>query len=744
MAAQARRIAELERQLAEARGLGASGGGGGGPFGGSDARGGSGGGSSRARPGDWACPSCSFFPCFARAAACFRCGARRAGGGGGGGGQRPDGARARPPWRGDRGAGGGPIGADGRRPLLGGRGPRVAATTSAATAAAAAAPGPWRATGTAGIAPPGSAAAGGGARPRVGGSANAALRASQAEDADGFRQLVGRGTATSAVAAAAANPTAAAAVPPPWRAAAADAEGIDVDYDMAGAEEAVDEDGISGDAADVDWWGDEGDEEADGDGSAGAEGSGEQRSAEELRREWDLAAEAVRVLERNGRKFPQRVMEAARAERDEAERAWRAARRPHPLHKRLRWAEAALNAAIAKQRANREEAEAYAAEVERQRERMAKRAEEDDARVRKRRARLDQLREEEEKEGDGATGGGLHADGGIRAMHEAAEGIASAAPRVAAAIEALQDPAAKEALQAALVALTNAHGGLQSAAAGGEARRQPSWARTLPWAHDEEDAQRAGWAVRRPSPIVEATKGILAAAKADGGGGGATLAHQRWSRTRGAEHSEGGPAAKRAAWADETEGTLIDAAPLLADGPAAGGGAPATPSLEAAERARHCVLRLDAEHAARVAADAGAAAAAAQAAADAAAAELADADRRKEEVIRQQQARVAEANERQRQEELRQREQLLASMSEDERRRAEVLHQQQQAIAAPGFGTADAGALAGQVFGARVMEVVELVRANGVTADPQHLQALTPEKLEEYAALHSGAAYDSL
>ncbi len=207
--------------------------------------------------------------------------------------------------------------------------------------------------------------------------------------------------------------------------------------------------------------------------------------------------------------------------------------------------------------------------------------------------------------------------------------------------------------------------------------------------------------------------------------------------------------AKRAAWADETEGTLIDAAPMLGEEPAAAGGDPTPSSAEAAGRARQCVLRFDAERAARVAAAAGAAAAAAaQATADAAAAELAgaqaEADRRMEEVIRQQQAKVAEAIERQRQEELRQREQLLASMSEDERRRAETLHLQQQAIAAPGFGTADAGALAGQVFGARVMEVVDLVRANGVTADPQYLQALTPEKLEEYAALHSDAAHDSL
>ncbi len=559
------------------------------------------------------------------------------------------------------------------------------------------------------------------------------------------------------------GPPTTAAMPPPWRQPAAAADEANGDDGMEGLEGAVDVDDVSGDTDDFDWWAEEGAEEGSGGGGAGETGGGVHRPAEELRREWDLASEAVRVLERAGRNYPQRLMEAARAERDEAERAWRAARRPHPLYKRLRWAEAALNAAVAKQRANREEAEAYAAEVERQRERMAKRAEDDDARVRKRRAHLDQLREEEKQEEGGTKEGAAQAEGGLRAMQEAADGIAAAAPRVAAVIEDLQDSVAKETLQAALVALTNAHGGLRSAAesaSGGDAFRQPSWARTVPWASADGNERRAKRAVREPSPPVTATQGIPGAAKTDSAGDGSASGqqqqqqqpqqqqqqqqHPRWSRARGDEHGDAGPAAKRAAWADQTEGTLIDAPPSLVDGPVTGGGAPVTPSLEAAERARHCVLRFDAETAARVAAEAGAAAAAAQAAADAAAAELAAADRRKEEVIRQQQAKVAEATERQRQEEARQREQLLASMSEDERRRAEALHQQQQLIAAPGFGSADAGALAGRVFGARVLEVVDLARANGITADPQHLQTLTPEKLEEYAAMHSGAAHDSL
>ncbi len=778
MAAQARRIAELERQLAAARGrsTGGDGDGGnrgarGGPGGRGDGggiagtyidggfRGGGGGGSTRARPGDWACPNCSFFPCFGRSSTCFRCGARRAGGGAGG--QRQGGAGDRPPWRGDRGTGGGPIGADGKRPLLGGRGAQLAAprregppqATAAVASAAAAGPGMGRQAIATGPAPPGGAAAGGGWRLRVGGSANAALRASEAEDADGFRQVLGRGAAVAGGVAAAASPAAAAASAPPWRVAAAGTAEVGGDGDVSLEEvEEVDDD-FSGDMAEGDWWGEDEEMEGGGIASAGTDEGGEQRSVAELRQEWDAAAEAVRVLERHGRRFPDRVIEAARMERDEAERAWRAARRPHPLHKRLRWAEAALNAAIAKQRANREEAEAYAAEVERQRERMARRAEEDDARVRKRRARLDELREEEVGESE-AAGGGQQVDVGARAMHEAADGIASVAPRVAAIIEGITDIAAKEALQATLVTLTNVHGGLQSAAAaaGGGRIARPSWARTVPWAEEDED-RRAGWACRRPSPIVVAAAGVPAAPKTDGctgsgGGGGAASARPRWSGVRGTEKSGGHPAAKRAAWADETEGTLIDTTSRPAEGSAAAGGELPASSAEAADRARQAVLRWDAEQAAKVAADAGAAAAAAQAAADAAAAELAgaraDADRRADETIRQQQAKVAEAEERQREEERRQREQLIANMSDEERRRAETLHLQQQAVAASGFGTAGAVELAGRVFGARVMEVVDLVRANGVTADPQYLQALSPEKLEEYAALHSGAAFDSL
>ncbi len=89
-------------------------------------------------------------------------------------------------------------------------------------------------------------------------------------------------------------------------------------------------------------------------------------TAAELRREWNEAAEAVRLLERRGGpRVSQVVLDRARSHRDDAERARRAAKPPHPLGKRIRWAAAVLETALTKQQTNQRELEEFDADTAR-------------------------------------------------------------------------------------------------------------------------------------------------------------------------------------------------------------------------------------------------------------------------------------------------------------------------------------------------------------------------------------------
>jgi hypothetical protein len=109
-----------------------------------------------------------------------------------------------------------------------------------------------------------------------------------------------------------------------------------------------------------------GEHAADGDDGGVGNGGGEDHDGDEefdgceadeddLRRAWHSHCGAVRLLERSGSQVPSSLIEAARAQRDKAERNWRAARTPQPLHKRLRWAEAAVKEAEGKENRRRKE-----------------------------------------------------------------------------------------------------------------------------------------------------------------------------------------------------------------------------------------------------------------------------------------------------------------------------------------------------------------------------------------------------
>ncbi len=118
-------------------------------------------------------------------------------------------------------------------------------------------------------------------------------------------------------------------------------------------------------------------------------------SAGELRRKWGAASQTVKYLERRGGPLvPSEVLDAAKRHRDDTERAWRAVREPHPIGKRLRWAAAALDEALAKEDLHRSELREFEAEVERRRGDLLARQAVDVARTTRKRTELDAFREE--------------------------------------------------------------------------------------------------------------------------------------------------------------------------------------------------------------------------------------------------------------------------------------------------------------------------------------------------------------
>ncbi len=462
-----RRFLEMERQLRQlqgARGGSDSGGSRGG--GGTRGRGGGGGGGRRgrgaspraqrdgdgsgdSRPGDWACVACDAFPCFARTRNCFRCGAARpgtssganAGAAGARGASLSQGARS--------GAYLGPRGAGGSRPLLGRGGGAAVATVARAELATC----PTR---------------------RV-------AQRTTTTDGEGFQTVATRSGRAAAVAAT--PPRAAAAAvggPSSWAAIARRAgTGSDspppalvaptpaAEEEQQDAPAAEDEDRLDVDEEfhDDDSDLDDGDDdhEEEGDACADAEEPSEEPSESDLRRAWDEARDAVRLLEQTSKRVPQELLAQARAQRAAAEERWRAAKTPQPLAKRLRWAEAALTEAVAKQEAHRRELEEFERVTDERRRELQRRAEVDDARTERKREALDILR------GEGAPQAIPACE---RALHIATTGIdTDLGPAIAAVVEKVPEgsPVWLE-LQAVMATLCNVDGVLRQAMRPGQAQ----------------------------------------------------------------------------------------------------------------------------------------------------------------------------------------------------------------------------------------------------------------------------------
>ncbi len=719
----------------------AGGGKGGGQAASGASKGGGRGGGVRGRPGDWRCPSCDAYPCFARAQTCFACGAARCSGGGGSAGGERGGARrpvTRPAAAEDYL---GPVGAGGARPLLGRRGVDAAGCPTARV--------------------PGASAAArveeGRTRHLEGKGGGDEPRRRQETDADGFVRVRG-GPPCVALRAPTADAPAAKKARNSWAELSEDAMDEDdaVPMQNAGNEDHDGgADGGCGRAADaveeVD--GDDGDQQQHRQEQAqGVEGDAQELSEEDLRNAWQKCCCVCRLLERdpNAADMPSLLAEA-RARRDEAERKWRATKRPHPLHKRMRWAEAELREAESKERLHQQELDAHLEQAARKTRELQERQRVDAARTGRKRAALAELHRE------ALPAPCTAADSAVRT---AATGICTdVLPPLRAAIEQLASPpgddvaALRQHLEVIAESASRVEEVLRDAAA-----QAPGGGGTVFF--DIGESQRAGGGGRASAAAEASAAGTRGA---DGDGSGAK---------DGAGEPRGAPAAamvprwsQRAAnmpWTRSASSMAAAEAARRIIGE--GGGVGAASMGEAAEPAtRNAVARKGDD-------EASTGATVLPSAADTN--DLAEAERRarraaehqvhlvhqrqqqqpsaemeqqqeqerlrrlqmQQEELQRHQAAAEEAAARRRAEDEQRKQELIASMSSDELARAAAVHAQQAAIGAVAFGTAAASQLAGLVHQEEVRRVAQDEGGgNGnEAAVVDRLMAMSPEELAEH------------
>ncbi len=438
--------------------------------------------------------------------------------------------------------------------------------------------------------------------------------------------------------------------------------------------------------------------EGDEDGEAAAP-----KTPAELRREWEEAAETVRLLERRGGpRVPSAVLDGARAHRDEAERTWRAAKPLHPIGKRLRWAAEAVEAAMAKRSAHAEELEEFEEQTARRRAELLDRRDADEARVARKQQELDRLRAEAGPYTEqSAIGAKVRAQ--IRrvrptmwATRAALEGIqADVGPALERALESLSDdmPIWSD-LQGVLASVTEVHGVLAQAvsntdethmfdiadadSAYGEGGVGDSLDGISP--PEDEAVQRdhgTGCDVRHDGRKGADTK--RQAMEGPGGGASRWVKHRacgegRWRRLDDSGMCDVPPAARGASGQGTSGGNWSDPSPT---GNTAGTQA------------------------------------------------LSDVTTKVEEAARQLAAKEAAK-----------REQLAASHSPEQRAQAENLLAQQAAAAATQFGSVEALEVARRVHLERVQQVVQLAREKDIEYDLGEFQSGSPEELEDWVRRH--------
>ncbi len=657
-------------------------------------------GDARARPGDWACGDCGAFPCFARTVRCYRCSAPRRGSLAAGEEMRGKG-KGRLTSGVDGSAYLGPLGAGGSRPLLGRRAEALA-----------------KAAGEPSYRLPG---------------ASVAARTEEArrhkEDAEGF-QTVPCGKAARATVSTTARdggPAARGKAPTTTRNSWAmlSEEGEDED-DVVASDEC---EGIDRTGADCDGDGggraDSGRREDDGD--KGEEQVGP--SEAELKDRWVALCALVRRIERDSGPLPAEVLESLKAQRDEAERQWRSEKKPHPISKRLRWAEADLRAAEKKEEARKKELRDHLEWAEARTAEIKDRLGVDEARTTRKREALQALQRE----------CGLPDRPNMeKAARVAVEGISTdIAPALSSIIEQLGegDEGLRCDLQLLSTSLGRVEGVLREAAElelsrnlrqrQGEQRRQ-------------EGAQPAHFDIGGED-AMEMVEDDGDGSADDGGGNGARKSRRVEDRHKSGAHgtttrwtkpSSNAPWKKEPSSAEAAE----EARRLLQGngGPSPLGKEPValaadTNDLAVAERRsrEEAVRQLQEalQQQRRVQEDHELAQSAEQ--------ERQQREEKRREEMRRHQEAVEKAAQAAAADEARRKEELWANMSQDQRAQATKLIEQQAAVGAHAFGTLGASHLAGLVHQAHVHEVVQASEEEQA-GEVDRLMAMSPEEFMQW------------
>ncbi len=515
--------------------------------GGRSTGGGGGSGSRLAQPrdGDWECCHCSFFPNFANRARCYECGRMR----------QP----AAPAGRGGS-ITAGPVGAGGLRPQLAWGGARLGAADRAPThrvpgTSAAAPPKPANAAQPAAAtvqARPAALLAGGGsaaAAPSIQTetSRNGATAPNVVADADGYVEVVRRGAwrSKNKQAGEAANPVRHTATGPTVGPA-----GTVGGNNLSAAHGDVEEEGWQ-----MDW---EADEEGEG---ADEDQPGDEEDSATLKQRLEKENAAVRALAREGLAEDHPAMAAAVAARDAVDAAWRSSRKPHPVARRMGWAQRRLDKAMRARDRVRDELAEYDTRAREQRDAILERLGNAMERVAKHREALDVLQEEaavdapSARKGNGAAGVCAQLAGGMRTeLAPTVEALAAEIPEGSAAHAHLSIIIAKlEGMQGKLEQVGNGTDGYQEYnMSEGDAPSEAEWS---------ESHELGGG----PGADADAAKGARQ---------WATKGHGRWCREGAghAQHSGKGGTAR------DTDGPVAVPRPATTTTDEHAGAAPPTPT----------------------------------------------------------------------------------------------------------------------------------------------------------------------
>ncbi len=466
---------------------------------------------------------------------------------------------------------------------------------------------------------------------------------------------------------------------------------------------------------------------------------------EDLRAEWQRYCQVCRGLERDPA-TPARLLADARSQRDEAERRWRTARTPHPLHKRMRWAEADLRDAETKQRLHQRELDAHVEQSARRTRELEARQRVDEARTARKRAALLEL----------------HKEGAPRAAPPPAEkaariavaGMGDVIPPLVAAVQRLAMPLGEDAeafrheLRSLALAATRIEGVLreaveQTSGDGGPARFDIGGDDGGCDGGAEADAVVAG------AEEAEATGAIAPSATPP------SAAAPRWTRQQ--EHGPWKRATSSEAAQRQAKRLLAQAAVVPAAAPAASGeSAQAELAAETGERGDGGQAVLpgaatndlsEAERRAREVVEE-------QFRREVLQRHCSDLQRQREEEQREQrlqrqqeelrrhQDQLQRANEARAAEEARQRDALLAGMSPAELARAAELHAQQLAVGSRAFGSQEASELAGLAHQRHVATVASAMGAGQGDESVDALMAMSPEQFAEWERDRQGLVAD--